>query len=221
MKLIMDFLLFVVVIIFFCSLGILFSMIKSLIFRILKKECNDSKEVFNELKNLSEKNIFLYTLFFVVIIFITVITSTEIMYYLGKRDLKDLPYGTYTYYIKMKKVSSGKSYTEPAIITKDSFCYDIDDGHESCEPLYLVERVYFANGGYITFDDENEINLYDYSEVIDHKGNEYEMILLDKHAYIEGVIESHPQFSDMIFVIYLLIIELICWLYPLFLTIKK
>ncbi len=132
-----------------------------------------------------------------------------------------IPRGTYTYYIDMKKISSGKSYREPAVITKDGFCYDTGENSERCDIIYYVERVYFANGGYITFDDENEINLNDYSDVVDHKGNEYEMILLNKHAEIDGVIESHPSGTDLFFSIYLIVIELICWLYPLYLMSKK
>ena len=57
--------------------------------------------------------------------------------------------------------------------------------------------------------------------VVDHKGNEYVVILLNRHAYIKDVIESHPSLFQILEVVYLLLIELICWLIPINILSKK
>ena len=74
---------------------------------------------------------------------------------------------------------------------------------------------------YITFDDENVVAIDTEMNVVDHKGNEYEVTLLNKHAYIKDVVESHPSTSQILEVVYLLLIELICWLIPVYLLSKK
>lgn len=216
-----KFLDFFSVIIFLASLVVGFTILRGLFFLIFKHNSDELKEFFNSLVDLAIKNMFLYTIGFILIIVITIITSREITFYLGLKDLSIIPNGTYTYYVEMTKVSSGKTYTEPAIIVKDSDCYEADEEHTKCFPVYYVERIYFANGGYITFDDENVVAIDTEMNVVDHKGNEYEVTLLNKHAYIKDVVESHPSTSQILEVVYLLLIELICWLIPVYLLSKK
>ena len=203
------------------SFGVTWSILRGLFFLVFKHDSNELKEYFNGFVDLAKKNIFIYTIVFIIIIAITIITSREITFYLGLKDLNIIPNGTYTYYVEMTKISSGTTYTEPAVIVKGSDCYEADEEHTKCIPVYYVERIYFANGGYITFDDDNIVAIDTEMNVVDHKGNEYVVILLNRHAYIKDVIESHPSLFQILEVVYLLLIELICWLIPINILSKK
>ena len=199
-----------------CSILYGYIIVKSLFCLIFKKDNSELIKSINELRDMAKKNIFGYSVIFFLIILITVLSSSEIMWYLGYKDLNNIPYGTYTYYVEMNKDSSSSVYTEPAIVTKDSFCIESDENHEKCYVEYHLDRIYFSNGGYISFNDFNELHINKVEEVTDSKGDTYSVKLLNKHAYIKNVIESHPSFFQILFVVIMIAIELICWLIPLY-----
>ncbi len=129
----------IIIILFFV---LMFSCVNIKIFLGAKKEEETESLVLPLLKNLKYEKvlhifaIFLYVLCSVLLIF----NSTQILYMLGCEDMRIMPEGTYCRKVYITS-ESDKTYLLPAKIYK----------HEG---EYCVDRVYFSNGGYLTFGDE-------------------------------------------------------------------
>lgn len=180
------------------------ALIYNLVIGMFKKDFSKFKEYFNSFRSIANKYSLVYSGVFVVCILITIISSKSLLFLIGNRNLQLVPDGSYTYYVELTKISSGKTYTEPALIRK----YD-DNG-------FILERVYFANGGYITFDDTpQDLYIDEFVDVIDHKDNEYEVKLLNQHAYVKGVKESHPSLINYLILFTVLLFECCLWVFPI------
>ena len=208
-------------IIFIVLVGITISLVRGIILHIFKKDKKSIYAVFEELKKHAKNNIFKYSIVFIAVIIITLFTSRNLLLVLGSRNLKTIPNGDYTYYVKMKKADKDKEYTLPALISKTYNCDEDVDNKLNCSSIYLLNKVYFSNGGYLYFEDDNELYINKKVSLYDYKGDKYEITLINEHAYVEGVNESKPPIRSFIILIYMIVMELMCWLIPLYLISKE
>ena len=140
-------------------------------------------------KTFCKFNIKFITPLFVFGLFSIIISSPVVKEKLGIYDITQMPEGTYCYYVEISDDSH--KYTLPAeiIIIKEK-SYD-EEGDVDIYTNYYVNRVYFTNGGYLYFDDDEPVykinqkySSYDQNEKF------WNYKILNKHAYSPYVNET-------------------------------
>lgn len=146
----------------------------------------------------------------------TLLTNTAVHQFLGIYNLKILPAGTYCFYVEASQFST-KNYTVPAEVKIEKETEEVGD-KERTYTHYYIERFFFSNGNEIKLDvwDSVEINKSAYH--IDSIGDEWELTLLNKHAYSPQIKETNN--ADW-FSITILAIEVISVVFLLFALYRK
>ena len=119
----------------------------------------------------------------------TLITSTTLHQLVGIHNLKIKPEGTYCFYVEASNFS-GKTYTVPAEIRIEKETEDYDD-RERTYTYYFIERFFFSNGNEIELDILESVEINKPTYHIDSDGNEWEITLLNKHAYSPLIKETN------------------------------
>lgn len=139
--------------------------------------------------------------FLVFTLFATIITNTAIHQIVGIHNLKLKPEGTYCFYVEASR-SGGKTYTLPAQIRIEKETEEVGDNKERTYTYYYIERLVFSNGTEIAIDvwDSAKIDEPDYH--LDSDGDEWELTLLNKHAYSSQIEETdNATWLDIIFLL--------------------
>ena len=128
------------------------------------------------------------TIFLIIASILTIITNSAIQAIFNDNiELK--PEGTYCYYIE-GTVNEGETYTLPAKIVKIKNEYDDSDSYITYSySNYYINAIYFPNGKYVSFSDK-EIYLDTKTSCFDNYDNEWDIMLLNEHAYSKYVEES-------------------------------
>ena len=117
------------------------------------------------------------------------LTNTAVHQFVGIYNLKILPAGTYCFYVEAFQ-SDGKTYTVPAEVKIKKESEEIGDKNRTYT-YYYIERFFFSNGN------EIELNVWDSVEInepayhIDLNGDEWNLTLLNKHAYSPQIKETN------------------------------
>lgn len=168
----------------------------------------------------------LFLLLFLVIIIVNIFTNPFFRYEIGYHHLETEPLGSrYAYYV-IAESSAGKEYTLPAEVV---FSYDSDPDirydhtvfdykeKEEYYDTFIVQRVYFSNGGYLFFEDglifkkPNE-KISD----VDQNGKDWEITLTDRYTKSDMITEYNSLTkSDFIFYCTTIIFAFAEWLLQL------
>jgi len=89
--------------------------------------------------------------------------------------------GVYCYYVTVS--NKDNEYTLPAQISIIHNSADDPDGHPYYWTEYHIEKVYFTNGGYLTFEYDNEVEINTTTSLIDANERDWNCTLLNKHGY--------------------------------------
>ena len=132
------------------------------------------------------------SIFFVVSLFSTLISSTGIHDLIGYHNIELEPSGTYCYYVE---ASDGEHlYTLPAQVFVEE--YEKEEGERTYKcRLYYIKKVYFSNGGYLDFSKSWDVKLNKRAILYDQNDKEWECTLLNEHAYTPQVKESKDTVS--------------------------
>ena len=147
----------------------------------------------------------------------TLLTNTAVHQFFGIYNLKILPAGTYCFYVEASQFGE-KNYTVPAEVKIEKETEEVGDNKERTYTYYYIERFFFSNGNEIELDvwDSVEINKSVYH--IDSNGDEWELTLLNKHAYSPQIKETNnADWFDMI----ILTIEVLSAAFLLFALCRK
>lgn len=115
--------------------------------------------------------------------------------------------GIYSYYV-IAKSESGKEYTLPAEVHISSneeiktayYNIGVETEVTKYHPNYIVNRVYFKNGGYLYFEDGLEFRKAQSSAgSYDQNGKYWSITLTNRHTESEFITETEPTNSDHIF----------------------
>lgn len=118
------------------------------------------------------------------LLFVMIIFSNFDMYaLLGGKDIRFISDGRYCYNVSASRFL-GNSYTLPASIYKETNAFG--------KSKYYIEKIYFKNGGYLVFDEEDYITLNDYSYLVDQNGEEWMVELCNQRSNHTNVSESKP-----------------------------
>lgn len=141
------------------------------------------------------------TVILVISLFGTLITNAAVHQILGVHNLKLLPEGTYCFYVEARQYG-GKTYTLPAQIAIEKKSVEVSDEKTKTYTYYHIEKVFFSNGGYIDANDGEPDQIGNASYLFDSNDDEWELVLLNEHAYSPCVIETNnAQWIDVIFLL--------------------
>ena len=118
------------------------------------------------------------------------LTNTTIHQFVGINNLKLKPEGTYCFYVEATR-NYGKTYTLPAQIRIEKESEEVGEGKERTYTYYYIEKVIFSNGGYLNTEDLERVEIDESSYFYDDEDNEWELILLNEHAYSPNVKETN------------------------------
>lgn len=110
----------------------------------------------------------------------TLITKPAIHQLVGIHNLELKPEGVYCFYVDAYSYGN-KTYTLPAKVRVIKDDHDID---------YQIERVYFSNGGWLNTENTDRTEVREPFYFEDAQGKEWELMLLNKHAYSPYVKET-------------------------------
>jgi hypothetical protein len=146
----------------------------------------------------------------------TLLTNTAVHQFVGVYNLNILPEGTYCFYVEASQYG-GKVYTVPAEVRVEKETDESDDKRRTYT-YYYIDRFFFSNGNEIKLValDSVEINKSDYH--IDSNGKEWDITLLNKHAYSPHVKETN--YTDWLGIT-ILAIEVIPLLFFLIIFFRK
>ena len=195
------------IIIYFYAIISFFAFFWYLIKGIFKHDNSDMKELLESISNMYKKKPLLFNIVFILIITCVLVSSHEIKYAIGKNSIKSIPDGTYFYYVKEKKVGLTKEYTIPASITKKTTC-----SFTSCNSSYYINKAYFAENKYLTFEYDNEVKIDKSIVLLDIHDTEFEITLFDKKAHMNGFSEDVPTAFNYGLLIILMITIITTWL---------
>ena len=127
--------------------------------------------------------------FLIISLIATLTTNTAFHQLVGIHNLKIKPEGTYCFYVEASPYK-GKVYTVPAEIRIEKETKEIGDKTQTYT-YYYIERLVFSNGTEIQIDvwDSVEINKSAYH--MDSTGDEWNLTLLNKHAYSPLIEENN------------------------------
>lgn len=118
------------------------------------------------------------------------LTNSAIHQLVGINNLNIEPDGTYCFYVAATK-NGEKTYTLPAQIRVEEEHEEVDERTEKIYRYYFIERVYFSNGGYLDTEDLDAVKIDEPAIFYDNSDNEWELILLNKHAYTPEIKETN------------------------------
>ena len=118
------------------------------------------------------------------------LTSPTIHQLVGINNIKLKPEGTYCFYVEAKKQGE-KTYTLPAKIRIEEEREEVSENKERIYRFYYIEKVYFPNGGWLDTEDLDEVELNEASYFYDDNDDEWELTLLNEHAYTPEVAETN------------------------------
>ncbi len=138
--------------------------------------------------NLSFKSVkILGIIFNLLLVFIMLFSSNNIIAKMGCDDIRVMPEGTYCRYVYATN-EKNKTYTLPAKVCKAN------------RKEYYVENIYFKNGGYLYFDSGDYIEFEDTAYQSDQSERYWDIELTSKKAYHPKVKENMIfDKSDIIF----------------------
>lgn len=133
------------------------------------------------------------------------------------------PYGgIYAYYV-VAKSGIGKEYTLPAEVhigysesTKTKHSISGDSEQNVYSDNYIINRIYFKNGGFLYFEDGVEFSAAGKTtSCVDQNGNDWAITLTDKYTKSDDIKEDSP-FNKKDYVLYvaistLALIQCILW----------
>lgn len=120
----------------------------------------------------------------------TLLTNTAVHQIVGIHNLKIKPTGTYCFYVKASRLG-GKTYTVPAEIEIEKEAEEVGDNKERTYTYYYIERFFFSNGTEIKLDVWDPVQINEASYHTDSNGDEWEITLLNKHAYSPHIEETN------------------------------
>ena len=130
-------------------------------------------------------------------------------------NLKLKPEGTYCFYVEATRNYS-KTYTLPAQIRIEKESEEVGEGKERTYTYYYIEKVIFSNGGYLDTGDLGSVEINEASYFYDNEDNEWELVLLNEHAYSPNVKETNNATWFDISFLSLEIISISILIYALF-----
>ena len=124
----------------------------------------------------------------------------------GGKDIRFLSDGRYCYNVLISRCDGNdKAYTLPASVYKYT---------ENRKTKYYIEKVYFDNGGYLVFDDEDDFvfSFDDTDWFYDQNGEEWYVELKNQKSIHKSIIESKSitVISTVLTIIQVMIIMLGC-----------
>ena len=122
--------------------------------------------------------------FLIVGLLATIATSTIVHQFLGIHDLRLKPEGVYCFYVEATN-NTGKIYTLPAQIR-----VSMDYSDDETQMQYYVEKIFFSSGGFVETEDGEPAHLNKLTHHYDGEGNDWDFVLLNKHAYSPYVTET-------------------------------
>jgi hypothetical protein len=119
----------------------------------------------------------------------TLITNTAVHQLVGIHNLKIKPEGTYCFYVEASQYGR-KTYTVPAEIKIEKITKEVGD-KERTYTYYYIERLVFTNGTEIEIDIWDSVQINKSAYHTDSDGDEWELTLLNKHAYSPQIEETN------------------------------
>ena len=147
----------------------------------------------------------------------TLLTNTAVHQFFGIYNLKILPAGTYCFYVEASQFGE-KNYTVPAAVKIEKETEEVGDNKERTYTYYYIERFFFSNGNEIELDVRDSVEINKSAYHIDSNGDEWELTLLNKHAYSPQIKETNN--ANWIIITFLSI-EVISVLFLLFAMYRK
>lgn len=120
----------------------------------------------------------------------TLLTNTAVHQLVGIHNLKIKPTGTYCFYVEASR-SGERTYTVPAEIEIEKETEEVGDGKERTYTYYYIKRFFFSNGTEIELDVWDSVQINEASYHTDSNGDEWELTLLNKHAYSPQIEETN------------------------------
>lgn len=191
----------------FCIIAII-SSLKEFLKSIKSKEKLPLKKLTNSVCSFfGSKNSRWVIPLLIISFFTTLISNNIVQELIGVDDIRLKDEGIYSYYVE---ISNDKyNYTLPAQIRigKDISVTETENGETTkTRNCYIVERVYFTNGGYLDFDSDYITDIKETFYGMDQKGDYWEYTILNKHAHSPYIKET----SALNFInIFLLILEIV------------
>ncbi len=146
------------------------------------------------------------------------LTNTTIHQIVGINNLELKPDGTYCFYVEATN-NYGKTYTLPAQIRIEKQQQE-ERGEERTYTYFYIEKIIFSNGGYLNTEDLDNVEISKPSYFYDGD-NEWELVLLNEHAYSPDIKETnHANWANITF-LSLEIISISIMLYALFKSAKQ
>ena len=167
--------------------------------RLVKRErisfCEWIREIKYDVQNFAGS---FTKVFLIVSLIATLITNTTIHHLVGIHNLKLKPEGTYCFYVEAQSYG-GKTYTLPAQIRVEKETDEVNDKRKTYT-YYYIEKVFFSNGGWLNTEDNEPVYINEPSYHYESGGDEWELVLLNEHAYSPYVEETNnASWLDMTF----------------------
>lgn len=118
---------------------------------------------------------------YLLLIIIILFSNFDMYALLGGNDIRFMSDGRYCYNVSASRFL-GNTYTLPASIRKETNGFG--------KSKYYIEKIYFKNGGYLVFDEDDYITLNDYNYLIDQNGEEWTVELCNQRTSHKDVSES-------------------------------
>ncbi len=187
---------------------------------ILKKEFKHDMP-FSELLDYKKHPIIL-TLIFLLCLFYTLFSNPVFTNVIGYYDLETSGKGVYCYYVELTN-SNNKTYILPAKISIEIELEEDVEGRTKSYTNFHIENVYWSNGGYLTFTDDydNEVYINQSARLTDTHGREYSCKLLNEHAYTDKFQETPPNTFCYFELFGLLFCIIFAWIYSIKLNIRE
>lgn len=168
-------------ILIYCFLYVVLS-IGMVVVKFFKGERDNNSAWFRKIKKDVQANPLRRKRWVIVLIFTLVAyfaTSAATLDVVGIHDLRLKPEGQYCFFVEAQR-ENGKTYTLPAQVRVNTF-----DGRD-----YYVEKVFFSNGGWLEFHNEDYIDIGE-SAYFYENDEEWRVKLLNEHAYSPHVTETN------------------------------
>ena len=143
------------------------------------------------------------------------LTNTAVHQFVGVKNLKIKPEGTYCFYVEATRWG-GKTYTLPAQVRVEKEIDEVAEGKSKTYTYYFIEKVFFSNGGYLDVDDSEPDEINEASTTWDKNDDEWQLVLLNEPAYSPDVEETNN--ATVLDIVYLLLesVSVFVFLYALF-----
>jgi hypothetical protein len=173
--------------------------------KVLKNNREKPTENIQVFLSLCNKNHLSFIIGGLVIVLLSAFSCTTIREIIGYDNIGLKPDGEYCYFVNLS--NGRKTYTLPAKIYIDS--------SEENRKTYDVSTVYWSNGGYLYFDNDDYIS--DFHEKIstyDQNDNKWEINIINKSAYCPRMKETSTfdNWFNVVFEFLIVISEIGVWI---------